>query len=237
MVNRLESLWALLLIGLITLGVSACVQTDVMTKSELSKPTGKGRVVLMPVDVELYSLTAGGVAEPRADWTSAAKGQVSSTLRRQLQTQNADLVDYVEPQDPVLLDRHQQLMKLHKEVGATLLKYSITPGLKPPTKKGGLDSSLGPEAVALGESTKTDYGLFVVLRDSYSSAGRKAMMVGAALLGVAVSGGAQVGYASLVDLRSGDVVWFNRLSSNTGDLREADPALAAVQQLVKGIPL
>lgn len=237
MVNRLENLWALLLVGSITLGVSACVQTDVMTKSELSKPTGKGRVVLMPVDVELYSLTAGGVAEPKADWTSAARGHVANALRRQLQARHADLVDYAEPEDQALLDRHRQLTKLHKEVGASLLKYSITPGLRPPTKKGKLDSSLGPEAVALGESAKADYGLFVVLRDSYSSAGRKALMVGAALMGVGISGGAQVGYASLVDLRNGDVVWFNRLSSDTGDLREADPAQAAVQQLVKGIPL
>ena len=34
-----------------------------------------------------------------------------------------------------------------------------------------------------------------------------------ALLGVGLAGGSQTGYASLVDLRTGRVVWFNNLAS------------------------
>ena len=38
------------------------------------------RVVVMPVDVELYSLSAGGVPEPRGDWTAA--GVTARALER-----------------------------------------------------------------------------------------------------------------------------------------------------------
>ena len=34
----------------------------------------------MPVDVELFSLSAGGVAEPRADWTAAALGHMKGAV-------------------------------------------------------------------------------------------------------------------------------------------------------------
>ena len=62
------------------------------------------------------------------------------------------------------------------------------------------------------------------------------MMVGLALLGVGVGGGAQVGYASLVDLESGQVLWFNQLISVTGDLRDEKSAVASVDGLLTGFP-
>ena len=30
------------------------------------------KVVIMPTDIELFSITAGGIPEPKADWTEAA---------------------------------------------------------------------------------------------------------------------------------------------------------------------
>ena len=53
---------------------------------------------------------------------------------------------------------------------------------------------------------------------------------------VALGGGVQVGYASLVDLRNGDVVWFNKLQRGFGDLREAGPARESIEALMSGYP-
>jgi hypothetical protein len=80
------------------------------------------------------------------------------------------------------------------------------------------------------------YGLFVWVRDSYATAERKAAMVALALLGVGVSGGVQTGYASLVDLQTGRVVWFNRLARATGDLREAAAAKESIEALLSNFP-
>jgi hypothetical protein len=87
-----------------------------------------------------------------------------------------------------------------------------------------------------------DYALFVFVRDSYSTAGRKALQVigflgNAVGLGVIVPGGVQVGFASLVDLRTGNIVWFNRLLNTSGDLRTEAPARRTVDELIRDIPI
>ena len=62
------------------------------------------------------------------------------------------------------------------------------------------------------------------------------MMVVGALLGVGLSGGFQVGYASLVDLTTGRVVWFNRLLRGSGHLRELDKARESCDALLDSFP-
>ncbi|MDP3172252.1 MAG: hypothetical protein Q8M91_18130, partial [Polaromonas sp.] len=61
-------------------------------------------------------------------------------------------------------------------------------------------------------------------------------MIMMAVLGVGIPGGAQVGYASLVDLQTGRIVWFNDLRRAHGDLREPESAQETVETLLKGFP-
>ena len=86
------------------------------------------------------------------------------------------------------------------------------------------------------EKSGADYALFTWIRDSYASNERKAAMVAMALLGAISLGGEQIGYASLVDLNTGRVVWFNELERMSGDLREPKPAAETVDTLLKGFP-
>jgi hypothetical protein len=53
-----------------------------------------------------------------------------------------------------------------------------------------------------------------------------------ALLG----GGEQAAYAMLVDLQTGQVLWFNELVRLHGDLREAAPAADSVKALLAEFP-
>jgi hypothetical protein len=46
-----------------------------------------------------------------------------------------------------------------------------------------------------------------------------------------------VGYASLVDLDSGDILWFNVLFSEVGDLRDAGSAAETTEDLLDQLPL
>jgi hypothetical protein len=106
-----------------------------------------------------------------------------------------------------------------------------------PTKAERFDWTLGTDVRQLKDEFAADYALFVYMRDSYASSGRVAVIVIGALLGATVSGGVQVGFSSLVDLRTGEVVWFNRLVSGTGDLRTPVPARRAVEILLADLPL
>jgi hypothetical protein len=85
---------------------------------------------------------------------------------------------------------------------------------------------------AIARSHDADYALFLFVRDSYATAGRVAVIVVGALLGAGIPGGAQVGFASVVDLKTGDIVWFNRLLRPQGDLRTPDAAAETVKALV-----
>ena len=114
-----------------------------------------------------------------------------------------------------------------------------------PTKRGkGLEYTLGADAVSLGRRSGYDYALFLYAQDNIASTGRVALQV----LGVAgcfigfcaPSGGSnQFAYASLVDLRTGEVVWFNVLQTGSqlpgvkfGDIRTQEGAAQMVERLV-----
>jgi hypothetical protein len=88
----------------------------------------------------------------------------------------------------------------------------------------------------LKERYGADYGLFVFYRDYRASGGRMAFSILAAAVGVAVPPGGQGGFASLVDLTTGDVVWFNQVSVGTGDLRESEGAAKTVDVLLEKLP-
>jgi hypothetical protein len=190
------------------------------------------KLVIIPVDMELFSLSAGGVAEPRADWTEAAQQNFRSSLK-QSQAQLGSAVTELEEKD---LDEMAQLNALHAAVAESVFVHHMLGRPKLPTKNDVLDWTLGEAIDPLRAKTQADYALFFWIRDSYASAERKATMVAFALLGVAVTGGIQVGYASLVDLKSGRVVWFNHLARMSGDLREAQPARETVEALLRGFP-
>jgi hypothetical protein len=83
-----------------------------------------------------------------------------------------------------------------------------------PTKRRGLDWTLGEEAVKFGRANGMDYALFLYAQDSVASSGRIALQVvgiAGCFIGFCApqNGGSQTAFASLVDLKTGDVVWFN----------------------------
>lgn len=203
----------------------------------LKSPGPNARILLMPVDVELSELSAAGMQEPKADWTERARGHVRDALRGALQSRGRQLVRFDDAAMPAG-DREtaHQIVKLHQAVGSAILLHRLSGFADLPTKKDTFDWSLGPETRMLTKATGADYALFVHLRDSYVSAGRVAVMAILAVGGVAVPGGQQLGFASLVDLETGDVVWFNRLARGHGDLRELSPARETIDTLLAGLP-
>jgi hypothetical protein len=221
------------LVAALALGACATQLDQNIASFKRTKP--QPRILLMPLDVELVELSAAGLPEPKADWTEAARTHLDSTLREFKSTRGLTTVDYAAEQVPEdIRDEHEQLVKVHGAVGRTILISRFLQLY--PTKQGRFDWTLGPVARTLKEKYDADYAMFVYVRDSYSSAGRVAVIIVAAALGVAVPGGAQIGFASLVDLDTGDIVWFNRLARGVGDLRIAPAARETVEVLLKDLP-
>lgn len=207
-------------------------------------PIDQPTIVLMPVDIELFLVTTGGVLEPRVEWTESALLFSSALVKEIVSASSAQLIPYRAP-EPDRADTHDQLKKLHELVGTAILNSKV-PGNAAalPTLRERFDWTLGERAHVLAEDSGADYALFVYIRDSYASGGRQAVIAATAittavLFGapVLLPGGQQVGFASLVDLRDGDIMWFNFLASTSGDLRKEAPARKAMQALLDGIPL
>lgn len=220
-------------LGALSILLCACTHTSNKVAEQApinwTAETGK-RVILLDPDVELSALTAGGMPEPRADWTKTGKDFIKADVAQAFSKKGIESATIESIDDP----REVQLVKLHGAVGISMLSSSLAPL---PTKKKGFDWTLGPGVQAMRDHYKGDYALFIYVRDSYTTAGRAMVMLGAALLGVGVQGGQQIGFASLVDLRTGQIVWFNRLQSSGGDLKSEKGAASTVANLLDGLPL
>lgn len=198
------------------------------------------KVVIAPLDVELFSLSAGGHPEPKAEWTQAAKRHIGAALREKAQAMKLRWSEM----DDKTADEHAELLHLHDAVTDAMAMHHTGSGSLP-TKDGKLEWSFGDALQPLQQATGARYALFTWLRDSYATAERKAMIGVVALLSVATSGGGslvllsggqQSGYASLVDLETGQVLWFNELNSSQGDLRDAAAAAESIKALLADFP-
>ena len=223
----------LLGVGLVAL-LAGCATPVQRQTTDLRREAGKTpTIVVMPLDVELAQLTAGGLPEPHSEWTEAALKHMRDALEVEARSYKVKLTDF-HPERGSAEDRQTSLdlVKLHRAVGGAVLVHQYIQGLALPSKDGKFDWSLGPSVAAISRSHEADYALFLFVRDSYATAGRMAVMVIGALMGVGMQGGTQVGFASVVDLKTGDIVWFNRLLRPQGDLRTPEAAAETVKALV-----
>jgi hypothetical protein len=228
-----------LVILFVLLIASGCAQTSVLTPVGKTFPADKSdRILLMPPDIELSEMTASGMLELRADWTASGLTNVTAALIQELKAHHDTMVKYEEPPEgSVEFHEHQQIIKLHEVVGHSILLHKYSPNLQLPTKENTFDWSLGQTVTTFRKKPGADYALFIFMRDSYASGSRVALGVVLAVAGIGIPMGRQVGFASLVDLQTGEIVWFNRMISGKGDLRTPEPARNSVKRLLTNFPL
>lgn len=225
-------LWAVAALSMSLASGGATAQSGSLAPGFEALVAGQ-KAVLMPVDVELFSLSAGGVAEPKADWTASAQTHMNAEMRKRLTALKLEFIAL----DNLAADEFADQVSLHAAVARSInLHHGVAGVWALPTKKGELRWSFGEAMKPLQQKLGARYGLFLWVRDSYASPERKAAMVALALLGVGLGGGVQVGYATLIDLESGQVLWFNRLARGTGDLREPASAAESIDALLTGFP-
>ena len=231
----------------LSVGASGCVQTRQFADVQFTPPQGDYKLLVLRPDVSVGSLTTGGMVEPRADWTDQARTNIIAALQAQQATHGGKVQ---------ILDRRSALTNVNEQevadferlfyaVGQSIVLHKYL-GAYLPTKRGkGIEYTLGEDAVRLGQKTGYDYALFMHAEDQVASGGRIALGV----LGIAgcfvgfcapnVGGAHQLDYAALVDLHTGDVVWFNVVQAGSeipgiafGDLRTPAGAAQMVDRLL-----
>lgn len=231
---------AALLANVMVPGAIAEARTKTVTASGYALPADKPvTIVLMRPDVDVGELQAGGVAEPNADWTEAARKHLAAALKNNQEARGIEL-RMLDEQAGDAAQLVADYEALHRAVADAIVTYKYY-GAKLPTKKDRFDWTLGPGAARLGELSGANYGLFLFTRDNFASDARKAMQVAGALgcivgFCVITTGGQHVAYASLVELSSGNVVWFNVLRGSDGDVREPEGAQAMIDSIMASMP-
>ena len=230
----------------LSVSLTACVQTRQFADVNFAPPQGDYKLLVMRPDVTVGSIGLGGMVQPRADWTEQARANIIAALKAENAERGGEAI-VLERRDAlpgVSADTIADLERLHNAVGQSIALHKYF-GAYLPTKTGkGLDYTLGEQAVELGRKTGYDYALFMHAEDAIASTGRTAVQV----LGIAgcfigfcsPSGGSnQMAYASLVDLRTGEVVWFNVVQTGSqlpgvkfGDIRNPQGAATMVERLV-----
>jgi len=225
--------------AVVCLGVASTTQVyaqdAVPTYVQIEKPAKGTPILVVLPTVSLSLLTASGSQEPKDDWSHSAQTFLNTSMNdvlanREYKTVSVDLNTY---EDPTAL----QMLKLNAAVTDTI---QINSFWKLPTKAS-FDYTLGEDAAKLvpaGSEAAPAYALFVECKGSYSSGGRAAMMIGMAALGVGIPMGGQALRATLVDLKTGKLVWYQLMSvPATIDIRTAEGAGTAVNSLFKKLPL
>lgn len=219
----------------------AAGQERTATKAEFSLASQSGKTILVfRPTVRVGGQSTGGMFEPNADWTDQARKNIDEALaKRQLTLGNKVIsapVSYGE--DAQLVEEYSALFAA---VSQSVIQYQFFVGNRLPTKKRDnkadvFEWSLGRGVGALPGAKDADYALFIYNKDAYGSTGRKMLQFAAALGGVGVKSGEHAGYAGLVDLKTGDLLWLNADGAMGGDVREVDGAEKRVGQLLEEFP-
>jgi hypothetical protein len=199
---------------------------------------GTTRIVLMRPTVSVGEQSTGGMFEPNADWTAQARENLAKALRDAQGGLGNQVIDFQEgvTGEGALVTQYE---KLFSALAGSVIEYQFFRGNRLPTKvrkDAGFEWSLGLGLNKLKSLEGADYALFITTRDAIGSTGRKVLQVVALLGGISVTSGSHIGYAGLIDLRTGDLVWLNADQEMGGDVRTADGAEKRVKQLLEGFP-
>lgn len=191
-------------------------------------------VALLPPDVKVYRLTAGGVTELMDEWSEAARENLISSIAKRIGIEGRFVLKEFDPtQSPAADEEFKDIRPLFEAIASSALTHTYRPETTFETKKGRFEYSLGSLA-SLAGAAEADALLFVYALDHISTGGRVALnimmvLVGAAAGVVVIPAGGQTAIVTALVDRTGDILWFNvRGSAGGHDLREADSAESLV---------
>ena len=231
----------------LSVALAGCVETRQYADVQFTPPAGNYKLLVLRPDVQVSSLTTGGMDEPRADWTEQARTSIVAALRAQQAAKGGDvkIIEHRNELEGVSEQELADMERLNAVVDESIVLHKYL-GDYLPTKAGkGLDWTVGEPALNIGRKTGYDYALFVHAEDEVASGGRIALgVIGLAgcVVGFCVpnvGGATQLDYASLVDLKTGEVVWFNVVRARSeipgikfGDLRTPQGAAQMIDRLL-----
>lgn len=218
--------------ALVVVGTLGVAEARTRRGDRVEQLPANSRILIMQPDVQLSLLTAGGQPEPREDWSIAGRDNLARGLEAAV-TRQHHVASTLDPQT-AMDGRIGQIIRLNDSVGGAIL-FNRT--LKLPTLRGNPHWTLGEGVQELATTYQADYALFTVARGSYASGARAAVAIVGLVAGVYIPMGGQQTFVSLVNLHTGEIVWFGFESAGGSDMREVLGATAVVNKILADAPL
>jgi len=209
-------------------------------------PPNHGAILIVGPDMQLAARSVAGDAMTQPDWSRAAEQNLANGLDARLRASNRSF-QFVDP-SLLMQGRYGQLLRLHAIVADAALEATRRRGANGPRW------SIGAGAQDLADGYHADYALILGGAGVYGSPPREVLAlasnlrtaasaatgnVGAAaslgLHALRLGGGGRRMAASLIDLRSGDIVWIRQVSG--GDPRTPEGAARLLRDLFRNSPL
>lgn len=224
-----------------TLAMPLAAQVPPVTEKHVAREgfqfpsEGTVRVLLFRPEIKVGEQTTAGLFQPNAEWHESARQALGKALLASAKGRGLELVEMPEPQgeQATLFSEYRALFR--SIVGAAV-RYKMFGTDLLPSKADRFDWSLGGGLRQFAPDAGAEYGLFLFSHDGFESAGRKAAQLVASLMGARDAPGSHIGYAALVDLTNGDLLWLNVDLKAGGDVRTAEGAAERIEQLMRGFP-
>ncbi len=197
------------------------------------------KVVVLPADIEVSEVTAGGVEEEVPGWSAEAGKSVARSLSAAIKA-DGTLTEVKAPRyskkTSAVLHEHLALYKLVVDTASrTNWEHKIRR----------FDYSIGPGLKELQRTTGADVAVMVYGRDHVSTTGRKMKAIAGTIPFVNMLTGPspKLGYSfihiGMVDLRSGDLLWMNSEyregASNLRNYEDANDIVGTIFEWYPGI--
>jgi hypothetical protein len=215
--------------------------TGAPTELGATAAPGAKRIVVLPVEFTVYEKSVSGI-EAVPGWSETAQFALGDAAAKMLQLDNRfEIVAMptVEGETEQLLREHVELFKIIADNVTSLLQYG---GKAWAEKKTNFDYTLGDGLAFLADSAQADYALIVAGAQVKQTGGSVFLQFLAAAGGVVMPGGGTFIVIGVVNLRTGDLAWFNwkvggEVFGITGsDVRDPATAQAVVSKMFAEYP-
>lgn len=218
----MRPLFALILVTASVLATPTLAAMSAVNPALTHNPAARPKkVVLLPPQVFVYELSAGGVPTRMADWEATARDNLTAAATRLSREAGLFELAPAPALDLLLADQLEAHIGLYERVAQSVFVYGRGDMDAWAHKKNEFDYTVGPGLAFLREQTgaDADAALIVLGSDYISSGGRRAAFVAGLLLGVVMPLGQSFITAGIVDLTTGDVLWMSFDSSASMDSR------------------
>lgn len=212
-------------------------------------------VTLVPPLVSVYAMSSGDVEEEVQEWSDAANALAQEAVREQLTAAGRTFVPYAgahgprpdfrlggaDPNARLRASEGEQSWLLFESAKEAILRHTYDPAQTFPQQMKDFDYTLGRDARALLAGTEADAFLLMIATDYVPTKDRQALIGVGAAAALATGGYGGPGatpaelVAALVETRSGDILFFNRVSMPLADLRDPNGNRALVELVLKGM--